>query len=406
VAVSLWRHRDFLKLWSAVTVSTFGSLLTLPALPFMAILVLNASPGQIAGLRAAEILPGFLVGLVAGVWVDRLRRRPLMIAADVGRAVALGSIPVVAWFGRVGIEQLYLVAFTTSILTEFFEVAYQSHLPAVVNEARLVEANSKVAASQSAAEVGAFGVAGWLVQLFTAPVAIAIDAVSFLLSAGFIQSMRTRERGSLPISDRPGLLSEMIEGVRALAADRTLRAIAGSVAAVEFSVGLVGTVYLLYCIRELGFSPGPAGVDLCRRRGELAAGGDARPADHGPRWDRPNHDRRTFVGRGRDTVLAAGQRRGFAGAHVAGGAASGRGRGRHRLPGRPVEPAAAGRPAPDAGTDQPGTRFTGLGATLLGTLAGGVLGQTVGYRPALVLGAVATFAGALILLASPIARRR
>ena len=156
-AESLWRNRDFTRLFSAQSISSFGSLITRPALPFLAILVLSATPAQIAILRVAEHLPGFLIGLFAGVVIDRFRRRPLLIAADIGRALVLGSIPLVGFTGHIRIEQLYIVALLASMLSILFDVGYESYLPAVVPADRLIEANSKVAASMSVAEVSAFG---------------------------------------------------------------------------------------------------------------------------------------------------------------------------------------------------------------------------------------------------------
>jgi len=189
----LWRNGDFLKLWGGETVSAFGSLIGETALQFLAILVLNATPFQIALLAIASNLPGFLGGFVAGVWVDRLHRRPVLIAADCGRALLLGSIPAAALLGVLRIELLYVVAFLVGILTTFFDIAYQSYLPTLLHGDALLEGNSKFAASSAVAEVSGFGIAGWLVQLLTAPVAILADAVSFFVSAFMVAWIRTPE---------------------------------------------------------------------------------------------------------------------------------------------------------------------------------------------------------------------
>src|SRR2546426_9011428 len=182
----LWQHPDFVRLWTGQTISVFGSLIGRTALPFTAILVLDARPYQIALLLAADIAPGLIVNPVAGVWVDGLRRRPILIAADVGRAVLLASIPVAYAFDSLRMEQLYVIACLTGALTMTFDVAYRSYLPSLVGREELLEGNSKLTASSAAAEVGAFGAAGWLVQLFTGPIAILVDAVSFLFSALFV----------------------------------------------------------------------------------------------------------------------------------------------------------------------------------------------------------------------------
>src|SRR6266542_4867758 len=136
---SLWRHADFMKLWTGETISQLGTQVTLLALPLTAILILKASPFQVGLLGAAEFLPFILVGLPAGVWVDRLRRRPILIAGDLGRVLALGSIPIAYALGVLHIVQLYVVAFVTGVLTVFFDVSYQSYLPSLVERGRIVE---------------------------------------------------------------------------------------------------------------------------------------------------------------------------------------------------------------------------------------------------------------------------
>jgi hypothetical protein len=182
----LWRNSSFVNLWGAATISTFGSLVTRTALPFTAILLLDASPATFSALLIAELLPGFLLGLVAGAWVDRLRRRPIMIAADLGRALLLLIVPLGAVMGWLGFAHLYAVAALVSVLGVFFDVAYQSFLPSIVARDELVEANSKLSAAGSVAEGAAFSVAGWLVQLLSAPIALLVDAATFVASAGLI----------------------------------------------------------------------------------------------------------------------------------------------------------------------------------------------------------------------------
>src|SRR6266542_221446 len=153
----LWRHPEFVKLWAGETISVFGSLIGRTALHFTAILVLDARPFEIATLLATGIVPELIFAPFVGVWVDRLRRRPIMIAADLGRAALLASIPATYAFDALTIEQLYLVAFLTGILSICFEVAYQSYLPSLIQREELLEGNSKLKGSDSVAEVGAFG---------------------------------------------------------------------------------------------------------------------------------------------------------------------------------------------------------------------------------------------------------
>ena len=186
----LWGNSGFVHLWGTATVSTFGSLVTRTALPFTAILLLDASPSDIGVLRIAELLPGFVFGLVAGAWVDRLRRKPIMIATDLSRALLVAVVPLAAFLGWLGLGHLYVIAALVSVLSVFFDVAYQSFLPSLVKNDDLVEANSKLSAAMSVAEASAFSSAGWLIQLLTAPVAMLVDALTFIASAGLVARIK------------------------------------------------------------------------------------------------------------------------------------------------------------------------------------------------------------------------
>src|SRR5439155_25457483 len=161
----LWGHADFLKLWSAQTISQFGTNVTQIGLALVAVLVLHATAFQVAALSTVDFLPFLLFTLPAGVWVDRLPRRPIMVIADLGRAAALGSIPLAALIGHVALAQLYVVGFVTGTLTVFFDVSYQSYLPSLVVRNQLVEGNSKLEISRSAAQIGGPGLGGLLVPL-------------------------------------------------------------------------------------------------------------------------------------------------------------------------------------------------------------------------------------------------
>jgi MFS family permease len=167
----LWRSPDFLRLWAGQGISLLGSQIGGGALRYTAILVLGASPLQISLLSAAGLLPALLLALPAGIWIDRVRRRPVLVAADVGRALLLLSIPIAFALGLLRIEQLYLVALLVGGLSILFDTAYPSFLPSVVRRENLVEANSKLAASDSLAEIAGPPLGGALVQLVTAPLA-------------------------------------------------------------------------------------------------------------------------------------------------------------------------------------------------------------------------------------------
>ena len=189
----LWRHRDFLKLWTGETVSQFGSQVTFLAVPTVAILILHAGPFQVGVLSALEFLAFPTLGLVAGVYADRLRRRPIMIACDLGRMLAIGSIPVAFLLNALTIEQLYLVALITGIFTVFFDVSYQSYLPVLVDRPNLLEGNTKLEISRSTAQVSGPAVAGFLIQWIGGAKAVAVDALSFLVSAVALSVIKTPE---------------------------------------------------------------------------------------------------------------------------------------------------------------------------------------------------------------------
>src|SRR5690242_11212099 len=154
----LWRHADFLKLWTGQTISQFGTQVSELAIPLTGALVLNASPAEMGLLGAFDFAPFLLLSLFAGVWVDRMRRRPVLIVADIGRVLLLGSIPAAALLGVLRMEQLYVVGLLTGVLTVFFDVAYQSYLPVLVSREHLVEGNSKLEVSRSVAQIAGPGV--------------------------------------------------------------------------------------------------------------------------------------------------------------------------------------------------------------------------------------------------------
>jgi MFS family permease len=250
----LWRHPDFLKLWSAQTISQFGSAITGLALPLAAILVLHASAFQVALLTTIDFLPFLLFSLPAGVWVDRLPRRPILIAGDLGRAAALVSIPAAAAFGALTIGQLYVVGFITGTLTVFFDVAYQSYLPSLVEREQLGDANGKLEVSRSGAQLAGPGLAGLLVGAVTAPYAIVVDAVSFLGSAAFVGAIRRGEPVGEPPVERPRMRREIAEGLRYVLGHPYLRPSMAYVAIANFSSNLLFSIFLVYAVRELRLS--------------------------------------------------------------------------------------------------------------------------------------------------------
>jgi MFS family permease len=259
----LWRHPDFLKLWSAETVSQVGSQVTALALPFVAIVTLDVSAFEVALLGVVEFAPFILVSLPAGVWVDRLPRRPILIVGDLGRAVLLASIPLAYAADVLTIWQLYVVGFVFGVLTVFFDVAYQSYLPALVERDQLVDGNSKLEISRSGAQLAGPAVAGVLVQALTAPIAMLIDAVSFIASGLFVFRIRTREKAPERENGRSpfaGMKGELSEGLRYVLGHRYLRWIAASTATFNFFSNVMFAIFLVYAVRQLGLGAGTIGL--------------------------------------------------------------------------------------------------------------------------------------------------
>lgn len=223
--LGLLREHDFRQLFIADTISQVGTQITLLALPLVAILALDASPLRIGVLAACETAAFILVGLPAGAWVDRLRRRNVLIAGDVARALLLGSVPLAWWAGVLAMPQLYVVALLTGVFTVFFDVAYQSYLPHLVGRENLVEGNAKLEAVRGVSQIGGPTLAGGLIQWLTAPVAILADAVSFLASAVYVGMIRKREPTPQRAPDAH-LGREIGEGLRFVLGNRLLRSIA------------------------------------------------------------------------------------------------------------------------------------------------------------------------------------
>jgi MFS family permease len=257
---SLWRNGAFVRMFTASAVSYFGSFITRTALPLAAIYVLGAGPLEISAIRSLELVGWLVVGLAAGAWVDRLRRRPIMIGADVGRALLLGSIPLAAVAGVLSIGQLIVVAFFAATLTVFFDTASTAYVPTIVPRQRLIAANSALSASASAAEFTGFGVSGFLVQVLTAPIAIAIDALSFLASAALLLTIRRPEPARPAVHEREPVLQEIREGIRTVSRSPILRALMAAHAANHIMWGVFGTLYLLYAVQEIGLGAAAIGI--------------------------------------------------------------------------------------------------------------------------------------------------
>jgi MFS family permease len=255
----LWHHLDFRRLWIGETVSQFGSAISQLALPLVAILVLHASTFEVGLIATFEMLAFLVVGLPAGAWVDRMRYRRVLIVNDVVRFAALGSIPLFRLLGILTIGQLYVVALVVSVSTVFFDVAYQSYLPELVDRDALVEGNAKLQASESVSQVAAPAVGGVLIQALTAPYAVLLDAISFLWSASWVTAIKARVPKPERKPDRH-LGREIGEGLKFVTGNRMLRSIAMCTGSGNFFNSMIGAVIFVLLARDLHLSAGVIGL--------------------------------------------------------------------------------------------------------------------------------------------------
>src|SRR5437588_3836376 len=251
-----------MRLWVGQTISEAGTQVSQLAVPTVAILLLHATPVQVGLLTALEFLPFPVLGLVAGVYADRLKRRPLMIVSDLGRLLALLTIPVVFSLGRLQIEQLYIVGLVVGIFNVFFGISYQSYLPALIARSDLVEGNSKLEVSRSTAQLAGPAIAGFAIQAIGAARAIYIDAASFLISAVSLWAIRKPEPQPEPAaaSGQSGFWHEMWEGIQVVVHNPTLWKIAGCTATANLGSNMAFAVELIFMYRYLHLAPGLVGV--------------------------------------------------------------------------------------------------------------------------------------------------
>jgi MFS family permease len=401
-AHSLWRHPDFLRLWLGQAVSQFGSMVTRDALPLAAVLVLRASPLQMGALSALGFAPVLLLGLPAGVWVDRVRRRPILILADLGRALLVLSVPAAALLGRLTLAHLYVVAAAAGALTLFFDVAYQSYLPALVRREHVLEGNSKLGLTDSLAEIVVPGLTGALVQALSAPLTLLFDAGSYLVSAVSLWLIRAPEPPPVPPSAAPSLRAELAEGLALVARHPALRALVAGFSAREFFGAFYGALYALYVLEVLGFTPALLGLfiasgGLGALLGALLAPAFTRRAGLGPAlaWSM------LLMGAAGLLIPLAGALPALAvpfmfAAQLAGdlfraifaiGALSFR---------------QALTPDRLLGRVNASVNFVQGGATMLGLLAGGALGEWIGISGAVWVAAAGALLAGVVMMLSPV----
>ncbi len=271
---ALIRNPRFLRLWAAETISHFGSSITGIALPFVAITLLQAGPLEVAILNLADFLPFLLISLLVGALVDRLPRSAVLIGGDLGRAILILTIPLAYLAGVLSLPQLIAVGFLVGVLTVFFDVAYQAYLPSLIGREDLVEGNSKLEFSRSAAGLLGPGLGGLLVDLLRAPIAMLVDAASFLVSALFLATIRdqggaaaasndsseSKSNGTVPAPTRGTMRREIAEGLRYVFGHPALRTIGAATATSNLFSSIGGAAFMLFAINELQMTPALIGL--------------------------------------------------------------------------------------------------------------------------------------------------
>lgn len=259
-ATSVRGNRNFRRLWFGSTISWFGSEIGELALPLLAIVTLAATPAEMGMLRGVQFLPFLLATLPLGVLVDRRRRRPLMIGADVGRFLLVGAIPVAVWADFAGMELLYVLVFLSGILTVLYQLADFAFLPRIVQPEQLIDANGRLAASQSAAEISGKGLGGLLVQALSAPLAVLADAITFLASAVNLGRLRTTEPPAAAPAEHRSPWREALDGIGVVVRNRYVRPLLGEATTFNFFNEVFILGLLLYSVRDLGMNPAQIGL--------------------------------------------------------------------------------------------------------------------------------------------------
>ena len=257
----LWRSRDFRTLWISLTITHFGGQVTFLALPLTAALMLNASPLEMGILTAVEALPYTLFGLFTGVLVDRSRKLPLIIMADVGRGLALLAVPIAAWFGLLSMSVLYVAGFLVGLGGIIGWAAYQVFMTERVGRENLVEANSRIALSDSSAQLIGPGLAGLFIQWLTAPFAVLLDALAFFASALMLRSIKP-QAGDAPkvLAKDATVWKDAKEGLRLIWNNPVLRSLAWGLAIWQFLKHMYIAIVILFAARDLSLSPGTIGA--------------------------------------------------------------------------------------------------------------------------------------------------
>lgn len=258
---TLWRNIDFLKFWSGEALSLFGTQITTLALPLTAVMIFKASPLQVGLLRFLQLSPYLFLALVFGVWVDRSRRKPIMLLANAGRMLLIGLVPLLAHFGRLSITGLLVIACMVGIFSVLFDVSWMSFVPTLVKDSRhYAEANQKMGVTQSASDVAGPGAAGMLIGWLGPPTAMVVDVASYLASLATLLWIRNAEPAPPPTPGRRHAGRELADGVRWVFGSRTLRPFALLAPFTNFSLTCVSTLFLLYAVRDKGLTAATVGL--------------------------------------------------------------------------------------------------------------------------------------------------
>jgi MFS family permease len=402
---SLIRNRDFLKLWTAETISVFGSQVSALAIPLVAALILHVEPFAFALLGTIEFLPFILFTLPAGAWVDRLRRRPILITGDLGRAIALATIPVAYTFNALTIWQLYVVAFVTGTLTVFFDVANQSYLPSVVERDQLVEGNSKLQISQSAAQIAGPGIAGYLVAFVQAPFAILVDSLSFVVSAFFVFLIRRPEPPLVAHLDEAGkpktsIVREVREGFAFVVRNPSLRGIAAGTSTSNLFGNIAFSILLLYVVNELHLKPEQIGLVFALGNVGTLAGAVLANRIAGWFGLGPTIIGSLFLGSFATLLVAIASVEDAIPLLVASGMFGGLSQMIYNI--NQVSYRQAICPPRMQGRMNATVRFLVWGTMPIGSIIGGVLGSTIGLHATIWVGAILGFIPAIFPFLSPI----
>lgn len=397
----LLRERDFRNFWLGETISLLGDQISLIALPLAAVLVLDADAADMGYLTAAGLAPHLLLSLPAGVWLDRVaRRRRIMIAADLGRALLVATVPLAHAFDALTMAQLYGVAFGVGSLAVFFDLSYSTVFVSITSREHYVEGNALVNGSRSFSFVGGPSLGGLLVQLFSAPFALLADAVSFLVSALFLGRIRADEPPLEP--EEGGFRSQIATGMRFIAGSPIFRPMLAGVATLNFFNFAFAALLVLFATRELNIEPGTLGAVLGAGAvgglvGAVVAGRIGRRLGVGPAFVLGCF---LFPAPLVLVPLADGPRPAVLGMLFTAEFLSGFGVMILDINVGAIILAATPHRLRSRATGA--FRFVNYGIRPFGALAGGALGSAIGLRPTLFIASVGALAGLLWLLPSPI----